>query len=327
MRIFITGGTGLIGSHLARELLARGDQVVVLTRSAEKARRQTLLAGAKVVEGDPSQADDWHGEVDGCDAVVHLAGKNLFSERWNDRIKKEIRESRVKSTAQVVEAMRRCSKRPRVFVCGSAIGYYGPHGDEELTESSPPGDDFMARVCVEWEEAAGPAASELGMRLAIVRTGIVLDREEGALGVMTPLFKLGPGVPVGSSESLLPALGRQWMSWIHRDDIVGLFRLAIDDSRVSGPINGTAPYPVRNAEFSRALSSELWKPTAFWRVYLPVGPPDWLLKLTLGEVADVVVKGQRVLPGKALDLRYEFKHPRLTEALAAVFESSRQQAS
>ena len=144
MRTFITGGTGLIGSHLARELLARGDQVVVLTRSKERASRQPILAGAQLVEGDPNEPGDWQREVDGCDAVVHFAGQNIFGKRWNQEIKQEIRESRLKSTAQVVEAIRRSSKRPDVFVSGSAIGYYGPCGDEELIETASPGDDFMA---------------------------------------------------------------------------------------------------------------------------------------------------------------------------------------
>ena len=155
----------------------------------------------------------------------------------------------------------------------------------------------------------------------------MLDRDEGALAVMTPMFKIGPGVPVGGGHPLLPGLGRQWMSWVHLDDIVGICLLALDNSAVSGPINGTAPYPVRNREFSRALSAKLWKPSAFWRIYLPVGPPDWVLKLALGEVAQVVTTGQRVLPRKALEFGYNFKHPQLADALDAVFRPARQEAS
>lgn len=322
MRIFVTGGTGLIGREVVRHLVGRGDRPVVLSRNAEKARRDPVLNGAEIVQGDPAAAGDWQSAVNGCDAVIHLAGHNVFAERWSDAVKQKIRDSRVVGTENVVAAIDRAAARPRVLVQGSAVGYYSPHGDEGLTESSPPGDDFLARVCVAWEAAARPVEA-LGVRLSILRTGVVLARGAGALGIMTPLFRLGPGLPVGSGGGIGPATGRQWMSWIHLDDITGLVLLALDHPEAASPINGTAPNPVRNAEFARALSRVLWRPYAPWRVYLPFGPPDFVLKLVLGEVAEVITTGQRVLPTRALDLGYSFRFPDLAPALADLLAPGR----
>jgi len=316
MRVFITGGSGLIGRHLVQRLIARGDQPVILSRRADQVRRDPAMRGRTVVQGDPSTAGRWESELDGCDAVVNLAGHNLFADRWNAQVKRKIRDSRVYSTENVVAAIAKARARPRVLVQASAIGYYGPHGDEELTEDSPSGSDFMAVVCREWEDAAHPAEA-LGVRVARVRTGVVLARGEGALGVMTPIFRWLPIVgaaPVGNGGGLLtPASGQQWMSWIHIDDIVGIFLLALDHAEAHGPINGTAPNPVRNAEFSKALAKVLWRP------FLPFGPPDALLELVLGEVAQVVTKGQKVLPARAQSLGYAFRHPDLAGALRALF--------
>jgi uncharacterized protein (TIGR01777 family) len=311
MRVFIAGGTGLIGTRLVRELMARGDQPVVLSRRASAVSDRPEFRGVEVVQGDPTEPGDWESAIDGCNAVINLAGASIFSKRWSDEVKRTIRDSRVKSTTQLVKAVRAADRRPSVFVLGAAIGYYGPTRDEELTESSPPGSDFMARVCVEWEAAARPV-SEGGTRLAIIRTGVVLAREEGALGVMTPLFKWLPGgaAPVGSgSNPIVPATGQQWLSWIHLTDIVGLFLLALDRSDASGPINGTAPNPVRNVEFSRALARVLHRP------FLPIGPPDALLRIVLGELAQAVSKGQRVIPEKAKDLGYRFTFDDVNAAL------------
>ncbi len=215
-------------------------------------------------------------------------------------------------------------------VQGSAIGYYGTHEDEEITESSPSGSDFLAVVCREWEEAAAPVAS-LDVRLAIIRTGIVLARGEGALGAMAPKFKAFYGAaPVGSGGSFVeqvtlvpwikklahsfkPAGGHQWMSWIHNDDEVGLLLFALDNAEARGPINATAPQPVRNVDFGRALAAVLKRP------FLPVGPPDALLELIMGEVAQVITKGQKVLPAKAEQLGYKFKYKDLMTALQAIF--------
>jgi uncharacterized protein (TIGR01777 family) len=318
MRVFITGGSGLIGRHLSRQLLGAGHQPVILSRHSDKVRRKPEFRELQVVQGDPSTEGRWQDEVDGCDAVVNLAGHNLFAERWNLEVKRKIRDSRVYGTEHVVAAIKRARNRPRVLVQASAIGYYGPHADEELDESSPSGSDYLAVVCREWEQASEPV-TELGVRRAVVRVGVVLAPGEGALAFMTPIFKLGPGAPVGSGGKLGPASGKQWMSWIHIDDIAGLFLLAAENPQATGPINGTAPNPVRNAEFSRTLSKVLWKPYAPWRFFIPVGPPDAALRLMLGEVAGVVTAGQKVLPGKALELGYRYKFPNLEDALKDVF--------
>jgi uncharacterized protein (TIGR01777 family) len=315
MRVFITGGTGSIGRNLVRRLAERGDEPVILSRRADQVRRDPSMRVHPIIQGDPATAGPWQDAVDGCDAVVNLAGHGIFSERWTSRVKREIRDSRVYSTENIVGAIARARTAPRVLVQSSAIGYYGPQGDEELTESSPSGADFMAVVCREWEEAALPAES-LGVRVARIRTGIVLARDEGALGVMTPIFKWLPlgAAPVGSGKNpLAPGTGRQWMSWIHIDDITGLMLLALDHAEASGPINGTSPQPLRNSEFSHALAR------ALHRLYVPLGPPDAMLSLVLGEVAQVITKGQKVLPTRAEALGYRFKYPRLADALAALF--------
>ncbi|WP_165245942.1 TIGR01777 family oxidoreductase [Paludisphaera soli] len=320
MRVLITGGSGLIGGHLVRRLLAAGDTPVVVSRRADALRRDPATREYEVVQGDPTTTGHWQEAVDGCDAVVNLVGHNVFAERWNAGVKRKIRDSRVYGTEHVVAAIAAAKVRPRVLVQGSAIGYYGPCEDQELDEGAPSGSDFLAVVCREWEDASAPVDG-LGVRRAVVRIGVVLAPGDGALKIMTPLFKIGPGVPVGGNGGLAPARGRQWMSWIHIEDIVGILDLALRNPEARGPINGVAPNPVRNADFSRALSRALWKPYAPWRIFLPFGPPDILLRLTLGEVADVIAKGQRVVPRKALQLGYDFRHPELTKALASLFQN------
>jgi uncharacterized protein (TIGR01777 family) len=316
MRVLITGGSGLVGRHLARNLLDGGHQPIILSRRADVIRRNPEMWSFRVVSGDPTTAGPWQQEIDGCDAVVNLAGHNIFAGRWNAEIKRKIRDSRVYGASNLVAAIRAAHVKPKVLVHGSAIGYYGPHGDEVLDETSPSGTDFLAVTCRETEEVSEGIES-LGVRRAIVRTGIVLARGEGALKLMTPAFKFGPGVPIGSGSGLV-ATGAQWMSWIHVDDVVGIFQLAVSDQRATGPLNGTAPNPVTNAEFARTFSAVLRKPYTPWRFHLPVGPPDAVLKLFLGEVAGVMTTGQRVMPAKALGLGYAFKYPALAGALQAI---------
>lgn len=313
MRVFITGGTGLIGRRLVERLRERGDQPVVLSRHADRARLKPAFKGVEVVQGDPVIVGGWERGVEGCDAAVHLAGHNLFAERWSPEVLTKIRDSRVFGTENLVAAMARSQRPPGVLVSGSAIGYYGSHGDEELIEESPPGDDFMASVCRQWEDAARPAES-LGTRVVTLRTGIVLDRGEGALGTMVPIFKWVPGgaAPIGSDGGLI-GRGRQWMSWIHREDIVGLILLAIDHPEARGALNGTAPNPVRNVDFSRALAKAVHRP------FVPFGPPDALLKLALGDVTEILATGQRVLSRKAGALGYPFEFPTIEAALADLF--------
>ncbi len=319
MRVFITGGSGLIGRHLVERLIERGDQPVILSRRSDAIRRDPAMRGRTVVQGDPAVPGRWEVELDGCDAVVNLAGENVFGKRWNAQVKRSIRDSRVLGTETVVASIARARTRPKVLVQTSAIGWYGPRNDEALTEESPAGADYMARVCREWEEAAHPAEA-LGVRVAKVRVGIVLAKGAGALGVMTPIFRWLPlgAAPVGNGGSslLAPASGAQYMSWIHIDDIVGIYLLALDNAQAQGPINGTAPNPVRNAEFSKTLAKVLRRP------FVPVGPPDGLLEVVLGEVAQVITRGQRVLPARAQALGYSFRYPELAGALRAVFAAA-----
>jgi uncharacterized protein len=316
MRVFIAGGSGLIGRHLAKSLSSAGHEPVILSRHADAVRREPEMRSIRVIPGDPTTDGKWQEAVDGCDAVVNLAGHGIFTERWNPAVKHSIRDSRVHSAEKLVAAIKGASARPKVYVQGSAIGFYGSHDDEELTESSPSGKDFLAVVCRECEDVSS-SIDTLGVRRAVVRTGIVLAPGAGALKIMTPIFKLGPGAPIGSHGKAV-AEGNQWMSWIHIDDIVGIFRLSIENAAASGPLNGTAPNPVRNSEFAKTFSSVLKKPYTPWRVYVPFGPPDGLLRVVLGEVATAITTGQRVLPTKPLELGYRFKYPHIANALRAV---------
>jgi uncharacterized protein (TIGR01777 family) len=320
MRVVIAGGSGLIGLGLARALLDDGHEPVILSRNADAIRRRREMWPFRIVPGDPTAAGAWQDEVDGCDAVVNLAGHNVFADRWNSEVKRKLRDSRVHSAEQLSSAIKQSRNRPGIYIQGSAIGYYGARGDEVIDETGSSGSDLLAVICRESEEASAGLA-ELGVRRVLVRTGIVLAPNAGALQVMTPIFKLGPGTPIGGGGKFL-AQGNQWMSWIHIDDIIGIFRLALENAGASGPMNGTAPEPVRNADFARTFSSVLRKPHTPWRVYLPYGPPDGLLRLMVGEVASVITTGQRVMPAKALALGYQFKYPHLVDALRAVADQA-----
>jgi len=305
MRVFITGGTGLIGTRLVPRLKERGDSVALLTRRPGAAREK-FGSEVTIVEGDPMKASDWADALADCDGVIHLAGEGIFARRWNDEFKALLKDSRVRSTQNVVQALARkpttATGTPKVLVNASAIGFYGPHGDEELTEQSPPGNDFLAQLTVAWEDAARKAEPS-GIRVAMVRVGVVLDREGGALAKMLTPFKLGAGGPVGS--------GKQWMSWIHQADMVGILLLALDHADARGPVNGTAPNPVTNKEFGKALGRALHRPS-----FMPT--PAFALRLMMGEVAEVVTAGQRVLPRRALELGYQFRFANIDEALKDV---------
>jgi uncharacterized protein (TIGR01777 family) len=306
MRVFVTGGTGLVGTRLIRRLRLRGDAVVILTRRPDVAR-DAFGGDCTVVEGDPMQAGAWMDALRECDAVAHLAGENIFGRRWNADFKALLHDSRVRSTENVVSALlkdpRSSTGAPKVLVSASAIGYYGSHGDEELTEESAAGSDALASICIDWEKAARPAEAG-GVRFVIVRVGVVLDREGGALRKMLPPFRFFVGGPVGS--------GRQHMSWIHHADMTGLLLFALDTGAVQGPLNATAPQPVTNREFSRALGRALHRPS-FMRT------PRFMLRLMLGEVANVITTGQRVLPAKALARGYRFQFSDIASALIDIF--------
>ena len=298
-RVTITGATGLIGSRLVAELKRDGWQVTVLTRDPERARSRLgedveAYAWDLITEPAPAAA------LTGRDAVVNLAGEPV-AQRWSAAAKRAIRDSRVTGTANLIAGIRAAEQRPAVLVGASAIGYYGPRGNEPVDEESPPGSDFLAQVCAEWERATEPA-TELGMRVALIRTGVVLDSDGGALEKMLPPFKLGVGGPIAG--------GRQFLSWIHAEDVIGIYRAALEDERWTGPVNATAPAPVSNRDFSRALGRALHRPAV-----VPV--PAIALRALYGEMSEIITSGARVVPAKALVLGYSFRHRDLDEALRA----------
>ena len=291
MKITITGASGLIGSRLVDRLRARGDEVATLSRDPSSPGAVRWLP-----EQEPAPA----AALSGTDAVIHLAGENV-AQRWSDGAKRRIRSSRELGTRNLVAGIEAADPRPRVLVSSSAVGYYGPHGDEELDERTPAGGDFLAQVCVIWEREAQRAA-DLGLRVVNVRTGVVLDQGGGALAKMLPFFKLGVGGPVAG--------GGQYMPWIHVDDVVGIYLAALDGEAWEGPVNASAPEPVTNKTFSRALGRALHRP-AFAHV------PGLAVKVLYGEMAEIFTKGQRVIPRRAQEHGYAFAHPDLDEALRA----------
>ncbi|MGN6188316.1 MAG: TIGR01777 family oxidoreductase [Conexibacter sp.] len=297
MRVTVTGATGLIGTRLVAALARRGDEVTVLSRDPRRARDR-LGSGIEAVAWDPLGAPAPAAALAGRDGVIHLAGERV-DQRWSTAAKERIRMSREVGTANLVAGLRSAVPRPRALVSASAVGYYGPRGDEEVPESTAAGAGFLAEVCAAWERAA-LAADELGMRVAIVRTGIVLDADGGALAKMLPPFKAGIGGPVAG--------GRQWMPWIHVDDLVGLYIGALDRDHWDGPLNGSAPQPVTNRDFSKALGRALHRPAV-----APV--PALALRALYGEMAEIVTTGQRAVPQRPLALGYAYAHPDLDAAL------------
>jgi hypothetical protein len=296
MKVFVTGGTGFVGTFLCRELALKGFDVTILTR--KKAPPSSSHSRIGYVSGDPTIAGPWMDAVREHDWVINLAGASIFS-YWTEKKKKEIHDSRVFTTRNLVEAMAR-GDRVQLFCSTSAQGYYGDRGDEELTEASPPGADFLAGVAQEWEGEA-LKAQDLGVRTVITRFGVVLGRGGGILEKLTPLFKAFAGGPVGS--------GRQWFSWIHQMDQVAAYLFVLDHPELSGPVNFTAPNPVRNRDLARALGRALHRPA-----FVPA--PAFMMRLVMGELADVVVTGQRVLPAKLTAAGMQFLFPTIDQALA-----------
>jgi uncharacterized protein len=308
MRLTLTGATGLIGSALVERLQAQGTEITLLSRDPSRA---SARLGVEAIGWDPVAGPPPVEALLGRDAVVHLAGEPV-AQRWTTAAKRAIRDSRVLGTRHLVAALMECGSghdsggspregRPKALVSASAIGFYGPHAEEPLDEEAAAGSDFLAGVCVAWEQEARKAEA-LGMRAVQVRTGVVLDRRGGALAKMLPPFRLGLGGPVAG--------GRQYVSWIGVDDLVGIVLAALADERWTGPINATAPTPVTNHELSLALGRALHRPAL-----LPV--PAFALRALYGEMAAIVVEGARVLPVKPLMLGYEFRRPLLPDALAA----------
>ena len=297
MRVAIPGGSGLIGRALVRQLAARGDEVVMLSR--DPARAKEAFGDEIAAAYGPEQLET---ALSGADAVINLAGEPV-AQRWNAKVKELIRASRVDRTQRLVSILGSlpADVRPKVLVSSSASGYYGDGRDAERDESSPAGTDFLASVCIEWERAAS-GATDLGLRVALIRTGIVLARAGGALKTMLPPFRAGVGGRIGSGE--------QYMPWIHIDDIVGLYLAALSGDEWTGPINGGSPNPATNAEFTRELGRALHRPAV-----MPV--PTLALKALYGEMAGVLVTGQRMIPAKPLALGYQFAYTSLPDALAA----------
>lgn len=298
MRILVTGATGAIGSAACAALLARGDEVVGLSRSPDKARQTNSTvswhAWDSTSERPPAAA------FDGVDGVINLVGEEI-NQRWNDDVKKRIRDSRIRSTKNLVDGMLGADPRPKALVSGAAVGVYGlKNGDRILDEDSASGDDFLAQVVVDWE-AAATEATKGGVRVATIRTGLVLDPDSGLLKQLLPIFKLGGGGPLAG--------GDQYMPWIHIDDEVAAILWALDDERISGPINVSAPNPVTNREFSKTLGSVLGRPAFF------PAPKFAVAALRGGEVADFVTASLRAVPRRPLDKGFEFRHPDLKPAL------------
>jgi uncharacterized protein (TIGR01777 family) len=293
VNVLVTGGTGFVGTVLVDRLRARGDRVTILTRHPERhpERNRGARAGASYAK--------WPVDVSPFDGVVNLAGASVIGQRWNDAYKEELRSSRIDLTRNLVAAMGTVAKRPRGLVSASAVGYYGDGGDELLPESAPPGDDFLARLCLDWERAANEATQH-GVRVATVRIGHVLGRDGGALARMLPIFKLGLGGPFGAGEA--------WFPWVHVEDLAALILHALTHDGVAGALNGSAPGRVRNKDFARTLGRVLHRPA-----FLPV--PPIALRVGFGEVAGALMSGQRTVPERTLASGFAFQFPELEPAL------------
>lgn len=322
MNILITGGTGFIGKPLSRELVNAGHTVIITSR-----RKSPLkLENIEVLRWDTKTLIS-SDIISNIDAVINFTGESIASGRWTKKRKELILSSRINATRSLVESIRKVIPlnppllngdrggllekgdrgdfhRPKVLISASAIGYYGPHGDEYVTEDTPPGADFIAGVCKAWE-AEALKAEGLGLRVVLLRIGIVLESDGGVLTRMAIPFKFFLGGPIGT--------GGQWFSWIHRDDAIGIIKYSLENESISGPVNLTAPEPVTNKGFSTALGRALKRPSWF-------AVPGFVVKLTLGELGGVLLTGQRVIPEKVLKAGYQFKYPDVNEALRAIFE-------
>ena len=298
MKFLVSGATGLIGQKLCRRLQSEGHLVTILSRSLEKGQRLGFITFAWQPEQKPPEPTAF----DGVDVVIHLAGEHIAAGRWTAEHKRRIRDSRVLSTRNLVAGMRAASVKPNAFICASAIGFYGDRGEEKLTEQAPPGTGFLPNVCLQWEAEAA-AARALQVRVAQARIGVVLasPHDGGALQQMLPAFKFGLGASLGS--------GTQWFPWVHVDDVVGILHHAIFNEAIVSPINAVAPNAVTNAEFTETLAAILHRPAFF-------AAPNFLLRLALGEMADLLLGSVHVIPEMALTTGYEFKFPVLKAALA-----------
>jgi uncharacterized protein (TIGR01777 family) len=296
MKILITGGSGFIGRSLCQQLLERGDELTVLSRSPSNIASRCGKTVHALSSLDELKPDDHFG------AIINLAGEPIADARWSDQKKGQLRESRIDITHQLIDYIKRAKQKPQTLISGSAVGYYGDSGDALLDEQSPFHDEFTHQLCRDWETAASEAA-ELGVRVCLLRTGLVVGRKGGFLSKMLLPFKLCLGGRLGD--------GKQWMSWIHINDLVNLILHLLDNSELSGPFNGTAPTPVNNAEFTRTLGRSLHRITPF-----PI--PALTLKIAMGELSRLLLTGQRVIPKKALDSGFSFQFNDLESALNEV---------
>ncbi len=297
MRVLITGGSGLIGRALSANLARDGNEIIILSRQPE--RIVGLPMGVSARWWDSHTTEGWSSLVDGTDAIINLAGENISSGRWSDERKHAILKSRSSAGQAVVQAVRAAARKPRIVIQASGIGYYGPYGDEEITEETPPGHDFLAQLAANWESSTASLES-LGVRRAIIRTGVVLSIEGGALPRMLLPFRFFAGGRLGS--------GRQWFPWIHIADEVGAIRFLIENETANGPFNLTAPVPLNNAEFSRLLGQQLRRPAL-----MPI--PAFALRLLFGEMATVLLDGQRAIPRRLVQLGFTFQFPEAELAL------------
>jgi uncharacterized protein (TIGR01777 family) len=299
LKVLITGGTGFVGTQLTSRLLREGHEITVLTRSRKGTERRT--PSVSYLQNDPTQKGEWQAAINDHDVIINLAGSSIFT-RWTEEKKRAIRESRILTTRNLVEGIDLNHAKGMTLFSTSAVGYYGFHEDEELTEHSSPGNDFLARMAVKWE-AEALKAREKGSRVVITRFGIVLGKGGGALSQMTPLFRKFIGGPIGS--------GRQWFSWIHMEDLTEAFVFLMRRPEISGPVNLCSPNPVRNSDLAKALGTALNRPS-----FMPA--PGFMIKLVLGEFGSVILEGQRVIPNRLLESGFVFKYPDIGKALANI---------
>lgn len=301
MKIAITGATGFVGSYLVKRLQAEGEQIIILTRNVNHADRvfpKSAFPNVEIISYNSNQSGDWQKVISGCDGVVNLAGASIGEGRWTPERKQEIINSRKIGTQKLVEAIANAEQKPSVLVNASAIGYYGTSETATYEESSSPGNDFLSEVCVAWE-AEAQKVKDLGVRLAILRFGVVLGMG-GAIAKMLPVFKLFAGGTIGT--------GKQWFSWIEVDDLVNLIVAALKQPEIQGVYNATSPNPVRMSEFCHTLGDVVHRPS-----WLPV--PAFALELLMGDAAMVVLEGQKVLPKRTLESGFTYKYPDLKSAL------------
>ena len=298
MRVLVTGASGFVGQRVVRELQKNGHEVVVLTRNIAKSALN-LGSRCKFIQWLDTTTAPSLAAFEGVEGVINLMGEGIADKRWDDAQKQKIHDSRVIGTQKLIEAISSMTKKPKVLVSASAVGIYGNRDAEEITEASSTGSDYLANLCKEWEAEANKAKT-LGVRVVIIRTGVVLGRGGGALKKMLPIFKLGAGGPVGT--------GKQYMSWIHVDDLASIYVEAINNASLEGAVNGTAPYPATNAEFTKALGKALHRP-ALLKV------PAFALKTAFGEMSTVLLEGQKVLPTKIKEKKFRFHYPTLEMAL------------